>query len=87
MSKKTKEILTRIIFDAALIISVFYLPWWLTLPAAFVGIISFSWFWEAVVLALFIESVFAAGWLPRLSLLMLSVMLIAEGVVYYISRP
>lgn len=87
MSKETKAVLARIIFDLSLLIGVFFLPWWLTFSAAIAGVISFSWFWEIVVIALFIESIFATGWFPELFLSAVAVLLITEGFVHYISRP
>lgn len=87
MSKQSKTILTRIGFDIILVLTVFFLPWWLTCLAVLAGMISFGWFFEGVALLLLVDTAFTAGWLPQLALVGLLGLLIIEYGMYYISRP
>ncbi|MEK7105827.1 MAG: hypothetical protein AAB895_00535 [Patescibacteria group bacterium] len=49
----------RVIFDIVLFISVFTMPWWLTVILAFVGIFSFKHFYEFIIVGIVMYSLFA----------------------------
>jgi hypothetical protein len=49
----------RIICDIILFFAIFFLPWWGTVLLAFIFMILFKWFWEGIVVALFIDSLYS----------------------------
>lgn len=49
----------RIIFDLALFLSLFILPWWITALFAFFGMFLFKQFYEFLVVSLIIYSIFS----------------------------
>lgn len=75
----------RVIFDILLFLSVFTMPWWLTIVLAFVGIFLFKHFYEFIVVWIIMYSLFA---LPSTRLIskpfwvFLSVGLVYIGIQY-----
>lgn len=51
----------RLFIDLVLLISVFVLPWWLTLLAAILSVFLFSHYIEAIVIALMIDLLYGFG--------------------------
>lgn len=49
----------RIICDLILFFALFFLPWWGTVLLAFIFMILFRCFWEGIVVALFIDSLYS----------------------------
>lgn len=49
----------RIIFDLALFLSLFLLPWWITAILAFSGMFIFRQFYEFIIVSLIIYSLFS----------------------------
>lgn len=83
---KVNSILTRLVFIAGLYIATFVLPWWAVAVLAAIGVLVFSWFFEAVALAFYIDVLFSAGWIPWLSLCVLGFLFVVEIVTYYVSH-
>lgn len=49
------KLIFRIIFDIVVFISVFILPWWLSLIVILVGIFVWPYFFESFILAIFLD--------------------------------
>lgn len=52
--------LLRVSLDLAILISIFFLPFWVTLILGTLGIFFFSWFWEALVMAIIIDGAYGS---------------------------
>jgi hypothetical protein len=69
----------RIICDIILFFAVFFLAWWLTALLIFVFMILFKRFWEGIVAALFIDSLYSlplAGFYGRFGIFTASAVVI-----------
>ncbi len=86
MYHKNNSLSIRIIFLISLLVAAFFLPWWLVAVSILIGFLSFSWFFEGVLIALLVDVSFAPGVTPWLAVLSLLALLIIEAVVYYVSR-
>lgn len=53
--KKATSIIIRILYTALLLLSGLFLPWWVTLAFGVVGIVIFSWYFEALFLGLLFD--------------------------------
>ncbi len=51
----------RIIFDICIFLSLFYLPWWITLLAALIGIFIFQHFYEFLFTGLLMYALYGIG--------------------------
>lgn len=78
--------LIRFGYLAGLWFATLVLPWWLVASLAAVGVLVFSWFFESVALAFYIDVLFSVGWIPWLALCTLGFLLVVELVTYYISQ-
>jgi len=54
----------RIIFDIILFLTIFFLPWWITVATAFISMILFKKFWEGVAVFFLIDLLYS---LPKTS--------------------
>lgn len=62
------------------------LPWWVVFILAALGTLAFSWYFESVLLMLYIDSVFSVAWFPWLGFSTLVFLLLVELVTYYVSQ-
>ena len=49
----------RIVCDLILFLGIFFLPWWGTALLVFIFMLLFKWFWEGIVVALFLDSLYS----------------------------
>lgn len=85
MSSST-TVLLRVCFFLFLLICFQVLPWWIVFTLAATGTLAFSWYLESVLLMVYIDAVFAVGWIPWLGISMLLILLLVEFVTYYVSQ-
>ena len=57
----------RVIFDILIFISVFVLPWWITVPLAFVGIFLFVEYYEFILIGVILYSLYMVEGMKILS--------------------
>lgn len=71
----------RILFDAFVLVSIFVLPWWLSLALVLVGILVFVGFFESLFFALVLDSFNSlnVAWSPSFLLII--------GLVFLMSIP
>ncbi|MEX2368808.1 MAG: hypothetical protein WD552_00220 [Candidatus Paceibacterota bacterium] len=62
------------------------LPWWISLALVAVYAVVFRFFFEGVLVGWLIDSSFAIGIFPWVSIAILLYIIIVEGVVYFISH-
>jgi len=66
----------RIIGSIAILISILVLPFWVYLPVLFIAIIIFPFFWEGILFALLVDTVYGSGIETALYALILLIILI-----------
>ena len=66
----------RIIGSIAILISILVLPFWVYLPVLFIAIIIFPFFWEGILFALLVDTIYGSGIETALYALILLIILI-----------
>jgi len=56
-----KTFLLRIGADVLLLISIFFLPWWISLGLAAIFVFYFAWYYEILCAGFFIDSLYGSG--------------------------
>jgi len=83
---KASNLLVRITALLILFLAAALVPWWISLALVAVCTLVFRFFFEGVLVGWLIDSSFAVGFFPWVSVAILLYIIIIEVVMYFISR-